>query len=345
MIGSDLGRVLVTGGGGFLGSALVARLREAGCEVRSLSRRFHAHVDALGAEQILGDVADRSAVDRAVAGCTTLFHTAAKAGVWGPEREYFRANVDGARNLIEAARASGARRLIYTSSPSVVFDGRDLEGVDESAGYCRRFSAAYPKTKALAEQMILAANGPELATISLRPHLVWGPGDNNLFPRIVARGARGRLVRIRGRDPVIDPIYIDNAVDGHLRAASRLEPGADLAGRVYFVSQGETIRLWDMIDSFLKVAGLPPVTRTVPRALALAAAGMLEFAYTITRRTDEPPLTRFLVHQLSNSHWFSSAAALRDFGYRPRVTIKEGMERLSAAYVSERREPAAAARG
>lgn len=341
MNGHDLGRVLVTGGGGFLGTALVARLRAEGCEVRSLSRRFHPRVDALGAEQIQGDVADRGAVDRAVAGCSTIFHTAAKAGVWGPELDYIRANVDGARNVIQSAIAAGAKRLVYTSSPSVVFDGRDLEGVDESAHYCQKFEAFYPKTKAAAERMVLAASGPVLATVSLRPHLVWGPGDNNLYPRIVARAAKGRLVRIGGRDPLIDPIYIENAVDGHMLAATHLEPGSSLAGRVYFVSQGETIRLWDMINSFLKVANLPPVSRSVPRPAALAAAGVLELFYKMTGREEEPPLTRFLVRQLSNSHWFNSAAALRDFGYQPRVTIAQGMERLAQAEANERPESSA----
>lgn len=331
MNGRDSGRVLVTGGGGFLGTALTARLRDQGCKIRSLSRRRHPHLDALGAEQIQGDVADRAVVDRAVAGCTTIFHTAAKAGVWGREADYVRANVDGAANVIEAARAAGCSRLVYTSSPSVVFDGRDLEGADESAGYCRKYEAAYPKTKALAEQMILVANGPELATVSLRPHLVWGPGDNNLFPRIVARAAKGRLVRIGRHDPLIDPIYIDNAVEAHLLAADRLEPGSPTAGRVYFVSQGETIRLWDMINAFLKVAGLPPVTRSIPRPAAFAAAGALEILYKLARCEGEPPLTRFLVRQLTNSHWFSSAAALRDFGYKPTVTIAQGMERLAAS--------------
>ncbi len=331
MNGNDLGRVLVTGGGGFLGTALVARLRAEGCEVRSLSRRFYPRVDELGAEQIQGDVADPAAVDRAVAGCTTIFHTAAKAGVWGRESDYLKANVEGTSNILASALAAGARRLIYTSSPSVVFDGHDLEGVDERARYCQNFEAAYPKTKAMAEQMILAANGPSLATVSLRPHLVWGPGDNNLFPRVVARARKGRLVRIGGRDPLIDPIYIDNAVDGHMLAAKHLEPRSSLAGRVYFVSQGETIHLWDMINSFLRIAGLPPVSRVLPRPAAFAAAGVLEFLYTIARRDEEPPLTRFLVRQLSNSHWFSSAAALRDFGYQPSVTIAQGMERLAEA--------------
>ena len=186
-----LGSVLVTGGGGFLGTALVRLLRGRGLAVRSLTRRDYPHLRELGVEQIPGDVADPDAVARAVEGCDTVFHTASKAGLWGPEREYYRANVQGTRNVIAACRATGSRRIIYTSSPSVVFNGLDLEGVDESAPYPSRFEAAYPKTKAAAERLILEANSDDLATVSIRPHLIWGPGDNNLLPRIISRARSG----------------------------------------------------------------------------------------------------------------------------------------------------------
>ncbi len=190
MNGVDLGRVLVTGGGGFLGTALVRLLCARGAAVRSLARRHYPHLETFGVEQIQGDVADRSAVDKAAAGCETVFHTAAKAGIWGPESEYVRANVAGTKNVIEACCACGAKRVIYTSSPSVVFNGLDMEGVDESVPYSRHYEAAYPRTKACAEQMVLQANTSRLATISLRPHLIWGPGDNNLLPRVLRAAAR-----------------------------------------------------------------------------------------------------------------------------------------------------------
>ncbi len=324
----DLGRVLVTGGGGFLGTALVRSLRDRGLAVRSLTRRDYPHLRELGVEQVQGDIADPSVVSRAVEGCQTVYHTAAKAGIWGPEREYYRANVEGTRNVIAACRAAGSRRLIYTSSPSVVFNGLDLEGVDESAPYSSRFEAAYPATKARAEQMVLEANSADLATVSLRPHLIWGPGDNNLLPRIISRARSGRLRRIgRGR-PLIDPIYIDNAAEAHLLAADRLEPGSPIAGKSYFVTQGETIALWEMIDNLLGAAGMGPVRRTISRPLALAAAGLLEATYRLSGRRDEPPMTRFLARQLSTTHWFSIQAARRDLGYEPRVSIAEGLRRL-----------------
>ena len=191
--------------------------------------------------------------------------------------------------MIAACRAHGSRRIIYSSSPSVVFNGLDMEGVDESVPYSARFEAAYPETKARAEQIILGSNTASLATISIRPHLIWGPGDNNLLPRILARARRGQLRRIGRRDPLIDPIYIDNAALAHLLAADRLEPGSPIAGRTYFVTQGETIPLWDMINHFLKAAGLAPVKRSVSRPLAFAAAGLLELAYVCRTARSRTP--------------------------------------------------------
>lgn len=324
----NLGPVLVTGGGGFLGTALIKMLVQRGLPVRSLCRRRYAQLEDLGVEQIAGDVADAPVVHRAIDGCQTVFHTAAKAGIWGSDQEYERINVQGTHNVIAACRASGSRRLIYSSSPSVVFNGRDMEGVDETVPYSARYEAAYPQTKARAEQIILAANSPELATISIRPHLIWGPGDNNLLPRILARARRGQLRKIGRRDPLIDPIYIDNAAEAHLLAADRLEAGSPIAGRTYFVTQGETIPLWNMINNFLKAAGLAPVKRSVSLPVAIAAGGFLELAYVLSRRGHEPPMTRFLARQLSTTHWFNIDAARRDLGYHPRVSIAEGLERL-----------------
>ncbi|HZW29376.1 MAG TPA: NAD-dependent epimerase/dehydratase family protein [Isosphaeraceae bacterium] len=328
MTGAGLGTVLVTGGGGFLGTAVIRLLRQRGLSVRSMARRAYPHLRQLGVEECQGDIAELESVIRAVEGCDTVFHTAARAGIWGPEWEYHQTNVQGTQNVIAACRAAGSRRIIFTSSPSVVFNGRDLEGVDESAPYSSRFEAAYPKTKALAEQSVLRANSPELATLSLRPHLIWGPGDNNLLPRIIARARSGRLRRIGRRNPLIDPIYIDNAAEAHLLAADRLEPGSSIAGKAYFITQGETIPLWDMIDRLLGAANMGPVRRSIARPLALAAAGLLEAAYRLTGRREEPPMTRFLARQLSTTHWFNIDAARRDLGYEPRVSIAEGLARL-----------------
>ena len=285
---------LVTGGGGFLGGAIVRQLAARGDRVRSLSRGRYPALDALGVEQIQGDVADAGAVDAAVAECDIVFHVAAKAGVWGRYAEYHRANVVGTQNVLSACRKHGVRRLVYTSSPSVVFDGRDMEGVDESVPYPEHYEAAYPKTKAEAERLVLAANGPDLATVALRPHLIWGPGDNHLTPRILERGRAGRLRRIGRANKRIDATYIDNAADAHLLAGDRLAPGSPIAGNAYFISNGEPIPLWDLINHILATGGIPPVTRTIPVWLAYAAGWLMEMTYTAFRRRDEPPMTRFV---------------------------------------------------
>jgi 2-alkyl-3-oxoalkanoate reductase len=323
---------LVTGGGGFLGSAIAGLLRARGDSVRSLSRGEYPALAALGVEQIRGDVADAETVGRAVAGCDVVFHVAAKAGIWGPYADYYKANVEGTQNVISACRARGVKRLVHTSSPSVVFDGRDAEGVNESAPYPSRFESPYPETKARAERLALEANGNDLATVALRPHLIWGPGDNHLIPRLVDRARSGRLRRIGRRNPLVDSIYIDNAAEAHLQAADRLAPGAALAGKAYFLSQGEPQPLWDLINRILAAAGAPPVTKTIPAPLALLAGSLFEAAYRALHLAGEPPMTRFLAHQLSTAHWFDIRAARRDLGYRPRVSIDEGLRRLEQSF-------------
>jgi nucleoside-diphosphate-sugar epimerase len=319
---------LVTGGGGFLGGAIVRRLVARGDSVRSLSRGDYPDLRALGVAQVRGDLADPDALARAVDGCSVVFHVAAKAGLWGPYAEYRRSNVEGTRNVIAACRARGVRRLVYTSSPSVVFDGRDMEGVDESVPYPRRHHAAYPATKAEAERLVLAADGAELATVALRPHLIWGPGDNHLLPRLAARARAGRLRRVGGRGKLVDSTYIDDAAEAHLNAADRLAPGAPAAGRAYFLSQGEPWPLWDLVDRLLQAAALPPVARAVPASLARLAGVLCEGLAHALRLEAEPRMTRFLARELSSAHWFNIDAARRDLGYRPSVSIEEGLRRL-----------------
>ncbi len=324
-------KALVTGGGGFLGQAIVRALLARGDTVRSFSRQAHAALDAQGVEQVRGDLASATAVSAAVQGCDAVFHVAAKPGIWGDYAAYYETNVTGTQHVIAACRAHAVRRLIYTSSPSVVFDGRDMAGVDESVPYPPQHHAHYPHTKALAEQAVRAANDAQLATVSLRPHLIWGPGDNHLLPRLAARARAGQLRRIGARPNLIDTVYVDNAADAHLQAADRLAPASPVAGKVYFISQGEPVPMWEMVNRLLLAAGAPPVTRTVPVWLALALAWGFETAHRVTGSSREPRLTRFVVRELSTAHWFDISAARRDLGYAPAVSIAEGLEQLRLA--------------
>jgi nucleoside-diphosphate-sugar epimerase len=327
--GAAVMNALVTGGGGFLGAAVVRRLRERGDQVHSFSRRRNAELDTLGMAQHQGDIADSLAVSRAAAGCDIVFHVAAKTGVGGRYRDYYRANVLGTKNVLTASRHHGIARLVYTSSPSVVFDGRDMACVNEAVPYPAHYDAAYPKTKAIAERMVLRANSASLATVSLRPHLIWGPGDNHLIPRILARARAGRLRRLGTESKLIDSVYIDNAADAHLLAADRLRPGSPIAGKAYFITQGEPIPLWDLVNRILHAAGLGPVTRSIPPRLAYGMGWLLEMIYAIFRPQEEPPMTRFVARELTTAHWFDIAAARRDLGYEPRISLDEGLRRLN----------------
>jgi len=321
-------KALVTGGGGFLGGVIVRMLREQGRHVRSFSRGDYPVLARLGTEQFRGDLSDRNALTRAAEGCDIIFHIAAKAGVWGSYAEFHRANVTGTENVLAACKSQGVSKLVYTGSPSVVFDGRDVEGGNESLPYPPGYHAHYPHTKALAEQRVLAANCRDLATVSLRPHLIWGPADNHLVPRILARGRAGTLRRIGSRPCLVDTIYVDNAARAHLLAAERLVPGAPPAGKAYFISNGEPVPLWDMINRILAAADIPPVTKSIPPWLAYTAGTLCEQLWRLFRLPDEPPMTRFVARELSTAHWFDISAARRDLGYAPEVSIDEGLSRL-----------------
>lgn len=325
-------RALVTGASGFLGGALARRLREQGYAVVVLQRSPAPELEALGITVRRGDLADPRAVRDAAAACDVVFHVAAKAGHWGAYHEYYASNVLGTQAVIDACLAHGIRRLVYTSTPSVVHAGGDLEGIDESAPIATHFRAHYPATKAEAERRVLAANSATLSTVALRPHLIWGPGDRHLLPRIIARAKAGRLRFVGPPGKRIDTTWIDNAVDAHLAAAERLMPGAAHAGRAYFISNGEPIPAEDMINRLLDCAGLPPEHRRIPYPVAFAVGALMEAAWTLLRLRGEPWMTRFLAEQLATAHWYDISAAARDFGWRPRVSLEQGFARLKASW-------------
>ena len=318
---------LVTGGGGFLGGALLRRLVARGDAVRTFNRGRYPELEALGVSAYRGDLADADAVRQAVAGADVVFHVAARAGIAGRPAQFRTANVIGTRNVIRACRDAGVGRLVHTSTPAVVHAGGDLAGGDERLPYATRFSAPYPATKALAERDVLGANDADLATVALRPHLIWGPGDTQLTAKILDRARRGQLRFVGDGRALVDSTYIDNAVDAHLLAAAALAHGRG-AGRAYFISQGDPRSIAELTNAILAAADLPPVTATVPFPVAYAVGMLVEGAYGLLRREDEPPMTRFLARQLATTHWFDITAARRDLGYDPAVSIEEGLLRL-----------------
>lgn len=322
-------RALVTGGGGFLGAALARRLRERGDEVRVYGRGSYPDLEALGIDCAKGDVGDYEALKAACDDRDVVFHVAAKVGLWGAYEDFHAVNVEGTKNVLRACQAQGIRKLVFTGSPSVVFHGGDIEGVDETAPYPARFDSFYSQTKALSEQMALAANHDRLSTVSLRPHFIWGPGDRSILPRVIARQKAGRLFRIGHDDKLVDTIYIDDAVEAHVLAAIQLSPLSEISGKAYFLSGGDPRPIWEFMERMLAAAGLGPVKKRIPKAVALTAAALCEGAWGALRLASEPPLTKFLVHTLTTSHWFDISAARRELGWSPRVKIEDGMTRLA----------------
>lgn len=324
-------KALVTGGGGFLGSCIVHMLLEKEISVRSLQRSDNSDLRSLGTDIIRGDISDRDTVINATEGCDVIFHVAARAGVWGDYDDYYQCNVTGTKNIIDACQAHNIQKLIYTSSPSVVFAGDDEENINESTPYPDHFLTAYQKTKALAEQMVLEANNETLATVALRPHLIWGPGDPHLAPRIIERAKKGRLRLVGKQNNLVDSTYIDNAALAHILAAEALAINASCAGKTYFISNDEPLPMKELINKILAAADLPAVTKTIPAHPAYAIGMIMEPVYKIFKLKDEPIMTRFIARQLSCAHWYDLTAAKNDLGYQTKVTIDEGMKRLKGS--------------
>jgi nucleoside-diphosphate-sugar epimerase len=321
---------LVTGAGGFLGLHIVERLVAEGYSVRALCRRESPRLAALGVEVVCADLRNREHAVAACRGIDLVLHAAGVAGLGGPWKRFFEANTLATRHIIEGCLAHRVGRLVYTSSPSVTFDGKDQCGVDESVGYPPRWLCHYAKSKALAEQEVLAANGQgSLSTCVLRPHLMWGPNDRHLIPRLIQRSRAGRLYRVGDGTNVVDTLYIDNAAEAHLLAARALDRGSPVAGSAYFLSQGAPVNCWQWIDQLLALAGCPRVDKSLSFKAAWRWGCFFELLWRAFRLSGDPPMTRFLAAQLATSHYFDIGRARRDFGFRPRVSSAEGLRRMA----------------
>ncbi|PHQ75787.1 MAG: 3-beta hydroxysteroid dehydrogenase [Shewanella sp.] len=319
----------VTGAGGFLGKAICQRLLAAGIRVTGFARGEYSELTAMGVTMVRGDIADKAGVFDAMKGCDLVFHVASKAGVWGSKQSYFSPNVDGTANVISACQQLKISKLIYTSTPSVTFAGEDESGIDESAPYAASYLNHYGESKAVAEQMVLEANSRALKTLALRPHLIWGPEDPHLVPRVIERAKAGRLKLVGKEDKLVDTIYVGNAAYAHILAAVNLcSEHASAAGKAYFLSNDEPITMAAMLNKILACADLPEVTKRVPAGLAYVVGVMLESVYGVLGKTDEPMMTRFVAKQLSTSHYFDISAAKTDFGYSPIISIDQGMVKL-----------------
>lgn len=343
-------RIVVTGYGGFLGTEITRQLLARGDHVVGFGRGSYGHLASLPIESIRGDVRDGRSVHDAIRGADGVIHTAALAGIWGPWKTYYEVNTLGTSHVIDACREHGVPILVYCSSPSVTFDGTDQSGIDESAPYPNQWLCPYPHTKALAEQQVLAAHDPpRLATVALRPHLIWGADDPHLFPRLIDRARKRRLRVIGTGTNTIDTVHVINAAAAHLDAFDTLwsqaaatqsdsdggpERTVRAGGRPYFITQGEPVLCWEWIAQVLELAGATLPKGRIGFKTAWRLGATLEKLYRWSRWETEPPMTRFLAAQLAKDHYFDISAARTLLGYSPRISMHEGFELLKTAWKS-----------
>lgn len=328
--------VLVTGGGGFLGQYVVRQLLERGDSVRVVARGDYPVLRDLGAQTLRGDIRDISFMTEACSGIQMVHHTAALPGIWGRQEDFFSTNVGGTETVLGACRKNGVTRLVYTSSPSVIYSGGHISGLSEKQlPYPSSHNCIYSRTKAIAERMVLAADRSPvegeglLRTVALRPHLIWGPGDRNLIPRLVQRAGQGRLKIVGNGTNRVDVVYVENAAQAQLVASDALRdrPG-QVSGKAFFITQQEPVELWPFINRILELAGVPAVTGRVPYPAAWLIGAGLEAVFRLAGKSTEPPMTRFLAQQLAKDHFFDIMAAKTELGYVPEISTEEGLARL-----------------
>jgi nucleoside-diphosphate-sugar epimerase len=318
--------VLVTGGGGFLGRYIAEQLIERGDEVTVFSRGHYPALEAIGARTVRGDLQDKEAIGKACKGMDAVYHVAAKSDYWGRWEDFYQPNVIGTQNIIAACQLQQVGRLIYTSTPSVVATNQPRAGKNETLPYPESFESYYPHTKAIAEKLVVEANSSALLTVSLRPHIIFGPRDTQIIPRLINRARQRKLIRIGDGANKIDATFVEDAARAHLLAADRLSPGSPVAGSVYFISQDEPINLWDFVNEIMTRLDIPPVTRSLSLPLARRLGSFMEFSYRTFPLKGEPRLTRFLANELALDHYYDISKAKRELGYRPQYAMVEAID-------------------
>ncbi len=319
-------RVLVTGGTGFLGGHLVRGLRERGHFVRAMGRDEKA-CDALlreGIQVVRADLCAKQAMDSACVGVDAVCHVAALSAPWGKRDDFWRANVEGTANVVEACQRQRVAKLVHVSSPSVVFDGGDhVDGV-ESAPFPRRFLCHYSESKMHAELLVRDAQRNGLNTVILRPKAIFGPGDTTLLPRLLRAARDKRLPRIGAGDNRIDLTYVDNVV--HAMVLALDAPAA--VGGTYTITNGEHVRIWDLVREVLTAMGVDANLRRVPYRVVYGMAALMECKAKLLG--GEPLLTRYTTAILGRTQTYNITAARRDLGYAPLVSVQEGVRRTLA---------------
>ncbi len=321
---------LVTGGGGFLGRYLVEQLLDRGENVRVLCRGNYPELVEQGVDLVQGDVRDEAIVECSCEKIDTVYHVAAVPGIWGSWKKYYGINTVGTKNIIAACKKQGVGKLIYTSSPSVVFDGKAHRDADESLAYPKKYLCHYPHSKAIAERAVLAANETgRLLTCALRPHLIWGPRDNHLVPRLLQKATAGKIRQVGDGTNLVSMCYVENAAAAHWQAAEKLTTESNVAGQAYFINDPVPVNLWSWMNEILEKAEIEPILKKISARAAYHAGYLLETIYRLTgKESVEPPMTRFVALQLSQTHTYSIDKARRDFQYQPIVDYEAAMKKL-----------------
>lgn len=322
-----MANILVTGGGGFLGRHIVNLLLERGDQVTVLNRSKYPDLVERGVTCLTGDLRDAESVKNAVSGKDMVFHVAAKAGIWGAEEDYYDINVTGTENILAACKSEDVKKLIYTSSPSVAFGTEAIENGDESLPYLESYLTSYPKTKAIAERKVLEANSATLLTCALRPHLIWGPGDNHLVPRILEAAKSRKLMQVGDGSNLVDVTYVENGALAHIQAADKLEVGSPVCGQAYFIGDSKPVNLWNWVNELLEKNNIPKITKSVSYTKAKKIGAVMEFLYNLLKLKGEPRMTRFVAAQLAKSHYFSHKKAFNHFSFDPQISNEEGLKR------------------
>ena len=323
---------VVTGGGGFIGKAIVKLLieRRPGCSIRVVARNHYADLEKLpGVTSIQCDLSGPlESIEAAFEGAHAVFHVAAKAGIWGAEESFFRANVLASRQVVLAARSQNVAHIVYTSTPSVVFNGEPYTGENETLPYGKNWLGPYAKTKAMAEKETLASHVDSLRVCALRPHLVWGPEDNHILPKLIRKAHAGRLVQVGNGENRVDISYIDNVAHAHLLALEALENGR-AGGEAFFLSDAEPVKLWSWINSLLERVAIEPIKKKIPLRAAYFLGSICEKLWSLFGRQDDPPMTRFVAVELAKDHYFSIEKAQRILGYQPVVEAEVALKRTA----------------
>jgi len=324
-------KILVTGAGGFLGYHICERLLKEGHEVTSFSRSHHKDLDELNIKTITGNLINYEDVEKSLKGFDAVFHVASKVAMWGKWEDFYNTNVTGTENIIKACKKHGIQTLVYTSTPSVVFGTNEIINGNEDIPYPSDFNSLYAKSKSIAEKMILEANESNtLHTCALRPHLIFGPRDKNIIPRVVDAAKKGRLKKIGEGNNMVDVIHVENAALAHIQAFKSLIENQKAAGKAYFIAQEEPVNLWDFINTILAKHKIDPITKSISFKKAYRVGTVIEFFLKLFRIHDvHPPMTKFVAMQMSKSHYFSHKRAENDFGYKPEINLDQALNSLA----------------